>query len=130
MIQVQIASHVHAQGVDQIRWVLIEPADLADATQATASVEAPTALSPPAASVPASPAPAAGWALYLFKSLLMLAGLLLALWLAQREFGPPGWPGSAPARQQYQPQPQPQPQPQQPARPIAAVEVIATEHRP
>ena len=126
MIQVQIASQIHLQGVDQIRWVLIEPADPA---KATTPVAAPGLASPQASSAPSTPfvpsapfapAPAAGWTLYLFKSLLMLAGLLLALWLAQREFGPPGWPGSASAQL-----PQIEPQPKQNVLPAVVVEVVA-----
>lgn len=138
MIQVQIASHIHALGVDQVRWVLIEPTESASPAIAAAETSAPAAAcsqtpaqtpaqslaqTPAAASATASaaaapglPARGAGWALYLLKGLLMLVGLLLALWLAEAEFGPPRWPGAEPQQPQHplQTRPPPPQAPQQP----------------
>ena len=82
MIQVQIASDVTAAGVSGVRWVLVE--------QATPT--GPAALAP-AVTLAATPAPAPterDWFyLGLFKLLLVLAGLTVALWLARLQLGAP-----------------------------------------
>lgn len=121
MIHVQIASQVNVLGVDQVRWVLVEPAEQA---WSPASPAAPAqALAPFVDRLPGE-----GWTLTLLKGAVILAGLLVALLAARHEFGPPttlpGWlprPELAPA------QPPAAPTPHLPARPASAVAPVAQQ---
>ncbi len=79
MITVQIASQLTAQGVEGVRWVLIEADD-------AAAADAP----PPAAALIAeAPAAASSGRLIGLKALVVLAGLGAALVLARIEYGAP-----------------------------------------
>lgn len=90
MIQVQIASQVVADGVDGIRWVLVEPCDAAAPDAAPAVRDTPTAEGRRDAAAPAAHAAVPrSLRLGLLKGLVILAGLLAALAMARLEFGPP-----------------------------------------
>lgn len=102
MIHVQIASQVTANGVDGIRWVLVEPVDAGQGP-----VPAPVALlaaspgAPPLPSVPDEAALPSSVRLTLLKGLVILLGLGAALGMARMQFGGPTvrWWAPAPALQ-------------------------------
>lgn len=96
MIQVQIASQLTADGVDGIRWVLVEAID-----SARLSVAPPAAVlaAAPAAEVAAAPLhrPPRTLSLALLKLLIMGLGVGTALGLAQATLGPARLPWWGPA---------------------------------
>lgn len=93
MIQVQIASQVTANGVDGIRWVLVEAANAAD-TPAAAPAAVLAASQGVAVGAEAGHRPPPALSLALLKLLVMGLGVGLALWLAHTTLGParlPWW---------------------------------------
>ncbi|OGB06054.1 MAG: hypothetical protein A3E25_23090 [Burkholderiales bacterium RIFCSPHIGHO2_12_FULL_69_20] len=124
MIHVQIASQVTANGVDGIRWVLIEPvaADHGPAP-APAALLAASSTPWPVASTPDAPALPSSARLTLLKGLVILLGLGAALGMARQQFGAPTVRWWAPAPTLLSP-PQPRSVPPaqrvQPAQPAPA----------
>jgi hypothetical protein len=101
MIQVQIASQLTTHGVDGIRWVLVEGADVAFPPAAPASVMQ-AAVSSAAASGGAQ-RPSRALTLALLKLLVMGVGVGLALWVAQATLGSARLPWWEPAGAGTQP---------------------------
>jgi hypothetical protein len=105
MIQVQIASHLTAQGVAGVRWVLVEPNDPRQAPEPPPAVALAAGDAPAAAAADGGPADSTASALRLgaLKLLVVALGLGAALWTAHVQVGPPGAssplpaPGRAPA---------------------------------
>lgn len=88
MIHVQIASQLTHDGVNGVRWVLVEAGDAASVAQ-TPEPE------PTSAVTPSDPAPAAtpvadGARLMAQKAAVVALGLGAALWTAAVQVGPPG----------------------------------------
>lgn len=88
MIHVQLASQVTADGVDGIRWVLVEPTE---GGQGPAPTPAPTlaAATDPETSTPEQAAMPGSLRLNLSKGLVILLGLGAALGLSRMQFGAP-----------------------------------------
>jgi hypothetical protein len=104
LIQIQIASAVSEDGVGDIRWVLLDPSEVAqDQTPslpiqdgAVLSAASMAASSPPAASAPAPAEPAreqastadthdghqAAWTYEVLRALVLVAALTAAWWTA------------------------------------------------
>ncbi len=95
MIQVQIASQLTLQGVDGIRWVLV---DVADTAALTAPPLAAVLAGLPAVGVEPRTAqrPPRALSLALLKLLVTGLGVGAAMWAAQATLGPAGLPGWAP----------------------------------
>ena len=91
MIEVQIASQITPQGVEGIRWVLVDPTDSCSATAPTPADRLSAAVAPVEPSTEGK---------LLSVGVLKLAltglGLGLALWTAQAWLGAPTAPGLAP----------------------------------
>lgn len=120
MIHVQIASQVNVLGVEQVRWVLVEP------VEQTLS-PAPSVTPPQALPAPVDPPPVQGWTLTVLKGAVILAGLLVALLAASHEFGPPTLAGRLPRPELAPAQPPAAPTPYLPARPASAVAPVAQQ---
>jgi hypothetical protein len=95
MIQVQIASQLTADGVDGIRWVLVEDADPAGVPAPPAATL--VAAAPSAVGEGAAQRQPRALSLALLKLLVMGVGLGLALWVAQATLGPARLPWWEPA---------------------------------
>lgn len=108
MIQVQIASQLTADGVDGIRWVLVEPIDAPQAPAPTPAAT-PGAAANPTAATPSEQALPSGRRLNLLKGLVIVLGLVAALALARYQFGAPTVRWSTPT---------PSPRLQPPPRPV------------
>ncbi len=120
MIHVQIASQVNVLGVEQVRWVLVEPVEQAlSPASSAAPAQAPAPL--------VEPLPAQGWTLTLLKGAVILAGLLVALLAARQEFGPPTLPGWLPRPELAPAQPPAAPTQHLPARAASAVALLAQQ---
>lgn len=118
MIHVQIASQLTADGVDGIRWVLVEPVDGTGSPAPTPAVVLATAADRVAlAQGQADAALRGSLRLNLLKGLVILLGLGAALGMARMQFGAPPVRWWAPAPQG---QPAPQPTSTQPAQPAPA----------
>jgi hypothetical protein len=118
MIHVQLASQVTANGVDGIRWVLIEPTESGQASApATAPALSLAGATDPVASTPEQPAMPGSLRLNLLKGLVILLGLGAALGLSRMQFGAPVVRRATPEPTR---QPTPQPASVEPARPALA----------
>ena len=95
MIQVQIASQLTLHGVDGIRWVLVEAADIAHLAVAPTAVLAGAPSAGSAAKT--AQRPPRLLALVLLKLLVTGLGLGAALWAAQAMLGPADLLGWGPA---------------------------------
>jgi hypothetical protein len=82
MIQVQIASTLDAGGVTGVRWVLIDPTEVAAA--APPSRERRAEPPPPAAPVPGAKVKRTTLALHAVSAAVLLCALTLAWWTASR----------------------------------------------
>lgn len=113
MITVQIASQLTAQGVDGVRWVLLENSD-------PVAASAP----PPAASLTSAvPASRSSVGLMVLKALVIVAGLGAAIVLARIEFGAPTLRWLAPANPAATPSAKP------PAAPASRPVLVAGANR-
>ena len=92
MIQVQIASRLSPQGVEGVRWVLLDPSDAASTAAPT-----PAAVLAAAQASPVDPADEGSLlSMALLKLLLTGLGLGAALWAAQGWLGEPSAAALAP----------------------------------
>lgn len=116
MIHVQIASQLTADGVDGIRWVLVEPTEGGQRPAPTPAAALATTTDSIAATQPEAALPSSV-RLNLLKGLVILLGLGAALGLSRMQFGAPTVRWWAPAPEPaLQPPPQPtNAQPVQPA---------------
>ncbi len=96
MIQVQIASTLEASGVSGLRWVLIDPSDSGQASQAPApAAPGRSEPPPPAAPVPGAPLRRTSMAVQVACAALLLTALLGAWWVTERMLDARG-PGARP----------------------------------
>ena len=121
MIHVQIASQVTANGVNGIRWVLVEPIDAVQGPTPALDAVATNTSESVAAALDKAALPSSV-RLTLLKGLVILLGLGAALGMARMQFGAPAvrWWAPAPV---LQPPPQPtnaQPPPRAPPAPVPA----------